>query len=596
MCGIIGEIQKHENINLEHFNERRDLLFHRGPDGFGTEVLGDGNIAFGHRRLSIIDLSENGKQPMCNEDRTIWITFNGEIYNFRELKAELQNHIFISNSDTEVLIHGYEEWGIEKLLYKIKGMFAFGIWDEKEKKLFIARDRFGIKPLVYQQTHNQFGFASELKCIAKHKNFQKEINQNALADYFTYSYVPEPLTIWEGVYKLPPAHFGIFDTSTFTLHIEKYWELGVDNKLISDAQAIHDTHNLIDKSIEQHLISDVPVGLFLSGGYDSTTLLMKMVELGYKPAVFTVGFPGHLNDETQQSRAVANYFGVKHFVEEIPLGFDVVEMLRDLSTIYDEPFAGSSMITNHLVAKTAARNTKVAFSGEGADEVFGGYKWYRKIEKHYQQGNIKRCLKGVRKGIFNVHDEFVHLYNDSMLGVSKENNKIDILNHDISKKMRQRGLWFFSDVYKRNSTIIDKIKQAQFIDSHTFISNHCLYRADLSSMASSLELRVPFLDHELYEYIFSLNPSVYLKPGVKKFLLEQKLLSKVPNAVLNMPKKGFSFHFGGNNFQEEFERIVKNGKIVKYGIVDLRLSEAQLSDNFKFHLVNLEFWLQNHYE
>ena len=597
MCGIIGEIKKRSSINLEHFNELRDLLFHRGPDGYGTEILGEGNIAFGHRRLSIIDLSENGRQPMSNEDGSVWITFNGEIYNFCDLKDELSNHQFKSNSDTEVLIHGYEEWGIEKLLSKIKGMFAFGLWDEREKKLFIARDRFGIKPLVYQQTTDHFLFASELKCIANHENFEKRINQYALADYFTYSYVPQPLTIWEGVYKLPPAHYGVFDVNTSTLNIQKYWGLNIENDLISDKEAIDKVHKLIDKSIEQHLISDVPVGLFLSGGYDSTTLLMKMLEMGYKPDVFTVGFPGHLNDETEQAKAIANYFGVKHFIEEIPYGLNVFEMLSDLSSIYDEPFAGSSMITNHLVAKATVRNTKVAFSGEGADEVFGGYKWYKKIEEYYQQRNLKRYLKSIRNGNFNAKDEFLNLYNNSMLGVSNENKSLNILNRDISKNIKQRGLWFFSDNYERSSQLQNRIKQAQFIDSHTFVSNHCLYRADLSSMVNSLELRVPFLDHEIYEYVFSLNPSVYLKAGVKKFLLEEKLRKRVPNAVIDMPKRGFSFHFGGDNFQEEFNRISRTGKIVEFGIIPkVGVNELHLSDNFKLHLVNLELWFKNHYE
>lgn len=597
MCGIIGEIKRNGDIDIDHFNEVRDLLIHRGPDGCGTEILGKGNIAFGHRRLSIIDLSENGKQPMCNEDKSVWITFNGEIYNFLELKSQLRNHEFKSNSDTEVLIHGYEEWGIDKLLSKIKGMFAFGIWDGNKNKLFIARDRFGIKPLVYQHTQNQFIFSSELKCIANHVNFQKKVNEDAIADFFTYSYIPHPLTIWEDVYKLPPAHYIVFDAGTFNCKLEKYWELNVDNILISDSEAIYETHRLIDKSIERHLISDVPVGLFLSGGYDSTTLLMKMLELGYKPDVFTVGFPGHQNDETFHAKSIANYFGVKHYIEEIPLGLNVMEVLRDLSSVYDEPFAGSSMITNHLVARSTVQNAKVAFSGEGADEIFGGYKWYRKIEKYYQQANFKRHLRSLRKGIFNSEDEFLNLYNDSMLGVLKENDKIKVLNLKISKKMKQRGLWFFSEVYNRNSLINDKVKQAQFIDSQTFISNHCLYRADLSSMINSLELRVPFLDHELYEYMFSLAPSVYFKNGVKKFLLEEKLLKKVPSAVLEMPKKGFSFHFGGDNFQNEFEELVKNGRIVKYGFIsDLGLNAKSLSDNFKFHLINLELWFQNHYE
>jgi asparagine synthase (glutamine-hydrolysing) len=532
---------------------------------------------------------------MCNEDGSIWITFNGEIYNFQELKAELSQHTFKSNSDTEVLIHGYEQWGIEKLLEKVKGMFAFGIWDDKKQQLVFARDRFGIKPFVYQHSQNHFIFASEVKCIAQQKDFSKNINQDALADYFNYSYIPYPLTIWDGVYKLPPAHYGVFDFKTFELQLTKYWDLSLGNSIVKDDVAIEKAHELIDNATRQHLISDVPIGLFLSGGYDSTTLLMKMLDLGYKPDVFTIGFPGHENDETNQAKAIAKHFGVKHFIEDIPLGVNVVDLLQELSVFYDEPFAGNSMINNHLIAKTTVKHAKVAFSGEGADEVFGGYKWYRKIEKYYEQGTVKRHLRNWRLGIFDSKTEFLKLYNRSMLGVIEENKKCNVVNQELTQKMNLRKLWHFEEFYNGNLT--DKVKQAQNIDTHTFIPNHCLHRADLSSMANSLEVRVPFLDHEIYEYVFSLNRSVYMKKGSKKFLLEEKLKNRIPDSVLNMPKKGFSFHFSENNFQKEFDRILENGLVVKYGILNkVGNQKIELSEHFKFHLVNLEFWLKNHFE
>jgi asparagine synthase (glutamine-hydrolysing) len=595
MCGIIGEIQKTNPVNVDQFDALRDLLFHRGPDGAGTELLHDSRIALGHRRLSIIDLTDNAKQPMCNEDGSIWITFNGEIYNFQELKAELSQHTFKSNSDTEVLIHGYEQWGIEKLLEKVKGMFAFGVWDDKKQQLVFARDRFGIKPFVYQHSQNHFIFASEVKCIAHQKDFSKNINQDALADYFNYSYIPYPLTIWDGVYKLPPAHYGVLDFKTFELQLTKYWDLSLGNSIVKNDVAIEKAHELIDNATRQHLISDVPIGLFLSGGYDSTTLLMKMLDLGYKPDVFTIGFPGHENDETNQAKAIAKHFGVKHFIEDIPLGVNVVDLLQELSVFYDEPFAGNSMINNHLIAKTTVKHAKVAFSGEGADEVFGGYKWHRKIEKYYEQGTVKRHLRNWRLGIFDSKTEFLKLYNRSMLGVLEENSKCHVVNQELTQKMNLRELWHFEEFYNGNLT--DKVKQAQNIDTHTFIPNHCLHRADLSSMANSLEVRVPFLDHEIYEYVFSLNRSVYMKKGSKKFLLEEKLKNRIPDSVLNMPKKGFSFHFSENNFQKEFDRILENGLVVKYGILNkVGKQKIELSEHFKFHLVNLEFWLKNHFE
>jgi asparagine synthase (glutamine-hydrolysing) len=322
---------------------------------------------------------------------------------------------------------------------------------------------------------------------------------------------------------------------------------------------------------------------------------MKRLDLGYKPDVYTIGFPGHENDETKQAEAIAKHFGVKHFIEDIPSGVNVVDLLQELSIFYDEPFAGNSMINNHLIAKTTVKHAKVAFSGEGADEVFGGYKWHRKIEKHYEQGELKRLLKNWKAGIFDSKTEFLTLYNRSMLGVLEENNKSVILSQELTQRMKSRSLWHFEEYI--NPNISDQVKRTQYLDTHTFVPNHCLQRADLSSMANSLEVRVPFLDHEIYEYVFSLKRSVYMKKGSKKFLLEERLKNRIPDSVLRMPKKGFSFHFSENNFQVEFNRILENGLIVKYGIVRKDgIQNNQLSEHFKFHLVNLEFWLQNHFE
>jgi asparagine synthase (glutamine-hydrolysing) len=593
MCGIIGEISFQGQIDLRHFDELRDLMVHRGPDGYGTEVLNQGSIAFGHRRLSIIDLSNNAKQPMCNEDGTVWLTFNGEIYNFQSLKNQLiSKHQFKSNSDTEVIIHGYEEWGLEKLLSKMKGMFAFGLYDSKINKVYIARDRFGIKPLVYTHNNAFFSFASELKCIAKHKLFQKEIDQDALADYFTYSYIPHPNTIWSDAKKMPPAHYGILDVKTGAFHIKEYWRLEVQDNNFTDHDAIQKSRALIEVAAKEHLIADVPIGLFLSGGYDSTTLLMKMSEFSYKPDVFTIAFPGSINNEVEQAKAIAKHFGVRHYIEEIPKNTDVFTICEELAPYYDEPYAGNSMINNHLVAKLASQYVKVAFSGEGADEVFGGYKWYPKIEAHYRQKILKRKLKEIRDGNFSSHKAFLDLYNRSMLGVLKENNQLGVLDDSIGQTMKLRGLWHFEKYYLE---LNDKVKSAQVIDAQTFVPNHCLARADMSSMINSLELRVPFLDHEIYEFVFSLNRNVYMKSGVKKFLLEEQIKNKVPNDILKMPKRGFSFQYSGANFDAKFNDMVMNGELVKRGILNKgRIELNQLSDHFKFHLLNLELWFKNH--
>jgi asparagine synthase (glutamine-hydrolysing) len=594
MCGIIGEIQRTHAINLDKFNELRDLMYHRGPDGAGTELLNDSKIAFGHRRLSIIDLSNHAKQPMCNEDGSVWITFNGEIYNYRELKAELINkHDFKSNSDTEVLIHGYEEWGLEVLLNKLKGMFAFGLWDQKNKKLIVARDRFGIKPLLYSYSENQFLFSSELKSIANHPKFDKELDDNSIADYFTYSYVPFPNTIWKSAYKLPPAHYAELDTQDFSLTIKEYWKLVIDSKKLDFDEALFESNRLIEIATKQHLESDVPIGLFLSGGYDSNTLLINMLDLGYKPDAYTVAFPGSENNEIEQAAAVAKHFGLNHYIEEIPRETNVVDILEELAPYYDEPFAGSSMINNHLIAKLAGRQLKVAFSGEGADEVYGGYKWHRKIESYYKESWFKRAIKNIIDGNVNPNSVFLALYNRSMIGVLNDVKINNVLHPELIHCMRRRGLWHFRNHLQVNH---DKVKQTQFLDYKTFIPNHCLQRSDMSSMVNSLEVRVPFLDHEIFEFMFSLDRSVYMKPGKKKVLMENKLKNRIPDSVLNMPKRGFSFHYSGKNFDSKVSSIFTKGKLVEHGIIkSQRVKANYISDNLKFHLVNLENWFEYHH-
>lgn len=592
MCGIIGEINKSKKVDLIHFDGLRDRMFHRGPDGAGSEYFRNDTIALGHRRLSIIDLTENAKQPMCNEDASIWITFNGEIYNYKDLKNELESkHIFSSNSDTEVLLHGYEEWGLPLLLNKLKGMFAFGLFDIKKNKVFIARDRFGIKPLVYAFNNERFLFASELKSIANHRSFIKTLDWNSIADYFTYSYVPFPNSIWKGANKLPPAHYGTLNLDSFELELTQYWSLKCDDRLINDVEAVEESNRLIKKATQDHLISDVPIGLFLSGGYDSNTLLINMLDIGYKPNVFTIAFPGNVNNEAEQAKSVAKYLGVDHFVEEIRPEANVFDLLCEISPYYDEPFAGSSMINNHLIAKLASQSLKVAFSGEGADEVFAGYKWHHKIELYYKASELKQLLRRFKNGELSKCNEFLNLYNRSMLGVKNEDIDLNILSFNLRTKIAERAFWHFD---ANLLEMEDKVKQTQYLDYKTFIPNHCLHRADISSMANSLEVRVPFLDHEIYEFVFSLNRKVYMKEGVKKFLLGSQLRNRIPQQVLNMPKKGFSFHFSGQNFDKSFKDFLVDGELIKAGIIKANNLNLKLSDNFKFHLLNLELWFRNH--
>ncbi len=593
MCGIIGQISK-SKINLEEFDRIRDILYHRGPDGFGTEILNNGYVALGHRRLSIIDLTDHAKQPMCNEDGTVWLTFNGELYNFMSLKIELQKngHIFISNSDSEVLVHGYEQWGLEGLLNRIKGMYSFAIWDENKKKLFAARDRFGIKPFVYYHGKDEFIFSSELKAIANYSNFEKIINQDSIADFFIYSYIPYNKTIWKNTYKLPPAHFLEFDYERFELKIEKYWELKTSELEISENETLEKVNTMLRKSTEDHLLSDVPVGLFLSGGYDSTTLLMHMSDLGYDVSSFTIGFEETDLSEHEQAKLVADTFKSKHQVKMFNRDSDVFELLREMSKYYDEPFAANSMINTYVVSELAAKTCKVVLSGEGSDEVFGGYKWHKKIHEYYSNFRLKDRIKNILKGNFTKSQVYLDLYNRSMTGVMKEMLNSEYVEQSVKSQIKRRGLWHFNQFYKSN---LDVVKRCQYIDAHSFIPDHCLFRADISSMAHSLEVRVPFLDHEIYEFVFGLKQNVYFKPKSKKFLVEENLRNRVPKEIMEMPKRGFSFHNLDSIFDDRFEKLISSGNLVKNGIIKKGINFSKVSDHFKFHLLNMELWMATHY-
>lgn len=593
MCGILAQINRATPVDPHVFNHMRDTMTHRGPDGFDTRLLLDGKIAFGHRRLSIIDLSEDGKQPMCNEDEQVWITFNGEIYNFPPLKEELlkRGHVFRSRTDTEVLLHGYEEWGMEGLLSRLKGMFSFVIWDNREQKIVAARDRFGIKPLVYSVDDHSLVIASEIKAIAANPSFSKELNEEGLADFFTYSYVPYEGTIYQKAFKLPPAHYLTFDVRSFRYQIKAYWELDTAETDIDPGKAAERVHELIHEATREHLLADVPVGLFLSGGYDSGTILMHMHDLGYKANAYTIGFADSEQSEHDQASAMARTFGAEHIVEMIAPDTDVFGLLQRMSYYYDEPFAASSMINTYMISEMASHHCKVVLSGEGADEVFAGYKWHHKIDSYYRNFSVRDRLRNLRDGLVRSRDVYMHLYDRSMTGVLQEAMKKKVLHEEATALMKKRGLWHFDQFFRPG---MDVVKQCQYLDAFTFIPNHCLWRADISSMAHSLEVRVPFMDHEIYNYVFSLKRDVYFRKNRKKFLIEENLKARVPASVLDMPKRGFSFQHLDSMFDDRFYELIRNGELMKRGLLKRTAAIKDLSGHFKLHLLTLENWFQTH--
>ncbi len=533
MCGIAGQINFSEPVLERHIFAMNTALKHRGPDGEGVFINPAKTVGLGHRRLSFLDLSEAGKQPMCNEAGSLWITYNGEIYNYLELRVELESygHKFNSHTDTEVILHGYEQWGIH-ILSKLKGMFAFGIWDEKSQELFLARDRFGIKPLYYYQNNakSNFVFASEIKGIQANETTHTTLNHSAFSDFFVYRYVPSPGTIWQEVKKLPAAHYLIYkQNGSITTHC--YWNIPFDEQIINDKDAVERFDELLLNSVKVHARSDVPVGSFLSGGYDSSALVYYMSRFGYVPETFSIGFEGWDVSEHLFADMVAKQFGTKH--HSLVLETQSLDVLDQLARVYDEPNGDISIIPTYLVSREAAKNVKAVMSGEGSDEFLVGYQWqkdYRPQEKTWLQK-----VAGVFSGRSQQH-MLNHYTNFMSMGAFNSAELKKMIHPDLHSHIRSDSYWYYNSLV--NPELSD-LKAMQVLDVKHFMGEQVLTKVDRASMANSLEVRVPFLDHEICEFIFTLSTNVYYRKEETKHLLYQNIKSHLPKEILQRSKQGF---------------------------------------------------------
>jgi len=563
MCGIIGIWNYNGKVDRAEFTVLRDMLAHRGPDGKGLYISGNESIALGHRRLSLIDLSETGTQPMCNEDRSIWLTANGEIYNYKELRKNLLSlgHVFSSTSDSEIIIHGYEEWG-EGILKKMKGMFAFCIYDQKKKLFFIARDRFGIKPCYYYHRNDVFMFASELKSIVSYHDFTKEIDPAAVCNYLTYRYVPSPNTIWKNVYKLPPAHYLIVREDQ-SMEITEYWELKSDNQHFGEEYLIERTDILLRNSIKEHLESDVSIGSFLSGGYDSSAIVDYMSRIQYPTRTFSIGFKDWEQSEHQFAEIVSSKFKTEH-ASEI-LDGSSLDIIDHLVTYYDEPLADISVVPTYFVSKLASGKVKAVLSGEGSDEIFAGYTW------HQKQNSIpsfwSRLFQQQKDNHYSVENYALSM----AMGLFDKRNLQNIMGDDYKKFIPDDPFWFYRQHFRPEA---GNIKSFQYLDIKTFMGELVLTKIDRASMANSLEVRVPFLDHELFEFVFSAPEKDYMKKNRQKFLLYENIKNSLPKEILQRKKQGF---VGPDRYYmniEWYKKNLKGGRLVNDGVIN----EAALND------------------
>ena len=531
MCGIAGQISFRKPVDEENIIAMNDAIRHRGPDGDGVYLNESKTVGLGHRRLSFLDLTVAGKQPMTNEDGSLWITYNGEIYNYLELREELEKlgHQFRSHTDTEVVLHAYEEWGTE-FLQKLKGMFALGIWDEKKRELFLARDRFGIKPLYYYCKNGNFVFASEIKGVKANTDVTTTLDLTSVADYFVYRYVPSPKTIWNEVKKIPPAHFLLLKEDG-SIQTKKYWNIPFGEKIISDKEAIEKFDDLLFTSVRTHARSDVPVGSFLSGGYDSSALIYYMSRFGYVPSTFSIGFENWDVSEHLFAEIVAKQYGTDH--HSLVLESQALDLLDHLSWVYDEPNGDISIIPTFLVSREASKSVKAVMSGEGADEMLVGYQWQKEFQT--QQISVPEKVKSFFQ--LNANPPTVQYYANAMaMGRFDKNELQKLLHPEIQQAINRNVDWFYKENFRND---LPGLKSIQQMDISCFMGEQVLCKVDRASMANSLEVRVPFLDHEICEFIFGLHTNVYYRKDETKHLLYQNIKNHFPKEILNRKKQGF---------------------------------------------------------
>lgn len=560
MCGIAGFIDFNKNGNLDLLKKMSDTILHRGPDDSGHELFNtpQAQIGLGFRRLSIIELSALGHQPMQFEEAGLTIIFNGEIYNFKELRKELEQngYNFKSHSDTEVILKSYAHWGT-KCVERFIGMFAIALYDSKNSKVILFRDRAGVKPLFFYHENNLLLFGSELKIFHAHPHFKKQINYSALSLYFQRGYISAPHTIFENTFKLLPGHFLEIDLNTKKVAAQKYWDVTDcynQPKLdISFAEAKQETEKLLLSAFQYRMIADVPVGVFLSGGYDSTAVTALLQKhSSQKIKTFTIGFEDPKYNEAHHAKTVADYLGTEHH-EHICTYKDALDIVEQLPHIYDEPFGDTSAIPTTLVSRMAREKVTVALSADGGDEIFAGYpKYFNAVDRINQINRIPSFAQNVFAKLIPAsvqHDTSVQNKWSKLKDYFE--NKDDVARFDIisqSMTFYETQCLFNKEISKLitpfdegsflNSTN-DMLSKFQATEYKTYMVDDILQKVDRATMSVSLEGREPFLDQRIIEFVAKLPSSYKYKKGIAKFLLKEIVHDYVPREIMERPKMGF---------------------------------------------------------
>lgn len=625
MCGIAGAfVTKKSKKNLDLHNllpQMVKTLDHRGPDSNGIKI--QNNVGLGHTRLSVIDLSEAGNQPMISENENIIIVYNGEVYNFLELKKILikSGFTFKSNTDTEVILYGYCLWGKE-IFSKLQGMFAIGIWDKNNEELILARDHIGKKPLYYSWDGGILLFASEIKGILAHKEHNRECDLEAIHHYLTFQYVPSPFSAFKGIKKIPPASFLSFNKNG-EINEYKYWQLPPPQKQKSrPLEEIQiELKEKLEDAIKLRMISDVPVGAFLSGGVDSSSVVALMAKLSSKKIkTFSIGFQESEYDERKYARMVAERYDTDH--TEMIVTPKAIDILDKIVWHYNEPFADPSAVATFYVSEIAKREVTVVLNGDGGDEIFLGYPRYEICKKYENIGNINPLIKRTSNKISNYIPPSLEKY--KLPRVARR-----ILKNIGSKNSEKyaHSIIYFSDIDKKNCygekmreylefsslKIFDKyfdecnsyLAGAAWTDIHNYLPDDLLVKVDIASMAFGLEARSPFLDHRFIEWANKINPKQKMFNAIPKYLLKKTMEPFLPNDLLYRPKMGFGVpidYWLKNELKELAYDTLLSNKSKSRGIIKPSYIKSLLDDHVNNNRLNhtriwallmLELWFIN---
>ncbi|HKV63637.1 MAG TPA: asparagine synthase (glutamine-hydrolyzing) [Candidatus Acidoferrum sp.] len=627
MCGIAGYwgAKSSQEHPVEILNRMGAALAHRGPDDSGIFHDVEAGIGLTFRRLSILDLSAEGHQPMYSASGRFVMVFNGEVYNFEEIRAELGAHPWRGSSDTEVILEAFERWGVEGAVKRFVGMFAIALWDREERKLHLVRDRLGIKPLYYGRADGAFVFGSELKAIWQHPEFDGEIDRDALALYMRHNYVPSPHCIYKGLKKLPPGCLLTVDCESADAQPRRYWSAkevaraGKQSPVrLSDADTIEELHRLLLQAVRLRMISDVPIGAFLSGGVDSSTVVALMQAQSQRPIkTFTIGFQEAGYNEAVHARRVADHLHTDHTELYLSPG-DALNVIPMLPGMYDEPFSDSSQIPTYLVSKLARQAVTVALSGDGGDEIFGGYSRYTLIGSIWKYGKaiprpIKtaaaRMLQRIPPQRIDQGFSLARPFLPKALWLTTPGDKVQKLVPFLTRKNSQ-DLYYQALSHWDNpaevviggrepSTVRECIaefsngamdEEAMMLnDLVNYLPDDILTKLDRASMATSLEARVPLLDHRVVEFAWTLPPSQRRREGLSKWILRQILHKYIPPELVARPKMGFGVPIGRwlrGQLKEWVESLLDEDRLRREGYFNV----APIRRTWKEHMAGRGAW------